>query len=161
MPRAAPRRAVLAGALAVLAAGGRAARAQPARPELAINGQVANPRTWTFQDLQALPQAIVDVAVPGAPATRFTGASLWTLLEEAAPLDATPRTRLRHTLLAQGRDGYGVALAIAELLPDFEAKTVLVAYAQDGKPLPALRLVVPGDRRGGRGVRDLVAIEVR
>jgi len=39
--------------------------------------------------------------------------------------------------------------------------TPLVAYAQDGKPLPGPRLVLPGDARAGRNVRDLVAIEVR
>jgi hypothetical protein len=38
----------------------------------------------------------------------------------------------------------------------------MVAYARDGKPLAGdrMRLVMPGDLRGGRDVSDLVAIEV-
>ena len=64
-------------------------------------------------------------------------------------------------MLARGQDGYAVALAIGELDPNFEGKQVLIAYAQDDKPLPGLRLVVPADIRGGRGVHDLAAIEVR
>ena len=50
---------------------------------------------------------------------------------------------------------------MVELDPNFEGKQVLVAYAQDGKPLPALRLVIPADAHAGRNVRDVVAIEVR
>ncbi len=92
----------------------------------------------------------------------FTGALLWAVVNAAAPADESgPRSHLQHTLLARGRDGYAVALAIGELDPEFEGKQVLVAYAQDGKKLPALRLVVPVDAKAGRSVRDLVSIEIR
>ena len=37
-----------------------------------------------------------------------------------------------------GADGYVVALAVGELDPEFEGKSVLVAYARDGKPTPGL-----------------------
>jgi hypothetical protein len=63
--------------------------------------------------------------------------------------------------MAHGRDGYVVALAIAEIDPGFEGKQVLIATTQDGKPLAAPELVVPGDRRAGRRVHDLVGIEVQ
>jgi hypothetical protein len=36
-----------------------------------------------------------------------------------------------------------------------------VALTEDDKPLAAPRLVVPGDSHFARGVRDLVALEVR
>ena len=140
--------------------------AQAAVPvELAVTGRVAHPRTLGLPDLQALPPVTVDVSHvtgQGVQTGSFTGALLWTLLEAASPEDASgPRSHLQHTLLARGRDGYAVALAIGEVDPQFEGKQVLVAYAQDGKPLPGLRLVVPLDARAGRGVRDLVGIEVR
>jgi hypothetical protein len=38
---------------------------------------------------------------------------------------------------------------------------VIVAYAEDGKPLDGLRLIVPGDKHGGRAVKDVVHIEVK
>ena len=46
---------------------------------------------------------------------------------------------------------------------DNEGKPVLLAWARDGKPMAdeALRLVVPGDRRGGRNARDVVRIALR
>ena len=83
-------------------------------------------------------------------------------MQAAQPLDAPGRgAPLQHTLLARGRDGYAVALAIGEIDPRMEGKSVLVAVARDGQPLPALRLVVPGDAHAGRSVRDLVGIEIK
>ena len=133
---------------------------------LAMTGRIEKPRSLVLADLTALPPVTVEVTRAGGQGpqqkTAYTGALLWTLVEGAEPVDeAGEHSRLRHTLLARGRDGYAVALAIGELDPGFEGKQVLVPYAQDGKPLAALRLVVPGDARGGRGVRDLVADEVR
>jgi len=151
--------------------GAHQAIAQAAAPqplpaiELSITGRVVKPRTLTLTDLQALPPVTVEIthAGPQGPQTGvFTGALVWTLLEAAVLADENgPRTRLQHGLIARGRDGYGVLLAIGELSPEFEGKQVVVAYAEGGKPLPALRLIVPADKRAGRAVRDLVAIEVR
>ena len=63
--------------------------------------------------------------------------------------------------MARGRDGYTVALSIAELDPSLEGKQVLIATARDGKPLGGLELIVPGDKRAARQVHDLLAIEVQ
>lgn len=136
-----------------------------AAPAVAITGEVRAPRTLDLAALQALPAITVEVrAAPnqGGRTTAFTGALLWPVLQAAGPVDAPGRaTQHQHTLLAQGRDGYAVALAFGEMDPHLEGKQVLLAYAQDGKPLPAPRLVVPGDSHAGRGVRDLVSVTVR
>ena len=142
---------------------GPAAAAVPI--ELAISGRVGQLRTLALADLQALPPVTVEVTYTtarGPQAATYTGALLWSLLAAAAPVDEPGRnTHLRHTLLAHGRDGYAAALAFGELDPHMAGKQVIVAYAQDGTPLPSLRLVVPGDSHAGRSVRDLVAIEMR
>jgi DMSO/TMAO reductase YedYZ molybdopterin-dependent catalytic subunit len=166
MRRAAIRRGLAAAMLAGLLAPAAPAVAQnSAPPGLAIEGRVEHPRTLALTDLTALPPATVQVEhTHGQDAQKetFTGALLWPLLTAAGPVDEPgKRTFLQHTVLARGQDGYAVALAIGELDPNFEGKQVLIAYAQDGKPLPGLRLVVPADTRGGRSVHDLVAIEVR
>jgi hypothetical protein len=72
------------------------------------------------------------------------------------------RARLRRTIMVTGRDGYTAVLALAEIDPEFEGKQVVLAYRRDGKPIDgnALRLVVPGDRRSGRSVRDVVRIDL-
>jgi DMSO/TMAO reductase YedYZ molybdopterin-dependent catalytic subunit len=92
-----------------------------------------------------------------------TGALLWSLLEQAGGLATDPRTRLRRSVAVTGRDGYVAVLALAEIDPEFEGKPVLLAYRRDGQPMGGneLRLVVPGDHRGGRSVRDVVRIELR
>ena len=59
------------------------------------------------------------------------------------------------------KDGYAVAVAFGELDPGLEGKAVLVAYEKDGEALPSLQLVVPGDARAARSVRELTEIEVR
>ena len=139
--------------------------ASPAPVELALTGVIKHPGQFSLEQLQAMPGTTVKIVRVGASATQtatYTGVLLWTLVDAAVPIDAPGlNTHLQHVLVARGRDGYGVALAIAELAPDFEGKQVLVAYAEDGKPLAALRLVVPGDTRAGRSVRDLVAVEIK
>lgn len=130
-----------------------------------MSGQVEHPRTLTLADLQALPPITLEVAHTtsrGVQRGTYTGPLLWALISAAVPVDEPGgRNRLQHTLLARGRDGYAVALSIGELHPDLGRQQVLVAYAQDGQAMPALRLVVPGDSHASRNVRDLVAIEVR
>jgi DMSO/TMAO reductase YedYZ molybdopterin-dependent catalytic subunit len=141
-----------------------------AAPAVMLSGQIRLPRILTLADLQALPPVTVELPVAAAQGPRrisCTGALLWPLLQAAAPVDEPGRaTQHRHTVLAQGRDGCAVAVAFGELDPHLEGKQVLIAYAQDGRPLPAprlpaTRLVVPGDSHAGRAVRDLVTVEIR
>ena len=132
---------------------------------IALSGKIAHPRSFALADLAALPAVTGEVpasAKPDAGTTKFTGVLLWPLLDAAGWVDLPGRkTHLQHVILARGRDGYAVALSIAELDPGFEGKQVIVATSQDGKALDAPELVVPGDRRAGRRVHDLVGIEVQ
>jgi len=154
------RAAVLAVLLAVAAP---AAAQAPAGVAIALSGKIAHPRSLAVSDLA--PAVTVEVPAsgkPDAPKTSFGGALLWPLLDAAGWVDAPGRkTHLQHVILARGRDGYAVALAIAEIDPGFEGKQVLIATTQDGKKLAAPELVVPGDKRAGRRVHDLVGIEVQ
>ena len=98
---------------------------------------------------------------PGAPGPHWSGVLLWPLLDQAGWVDLPGRkTHMQHVIMARGRDGYTVALSLAELDPNFEGKQVMVATARDGKPLGGLELIVPGDKRPARRVHDLQAIEV-
>lgn len=132
---------------------------------VAIDGDVGHPRQWTVDDLQGLPPVKVRVAYSsdhGDAESVYTGALLWSVISQAAPVDGPGKGAfLRRVILVTGDDGYAVAVASGEIDPDFENKQVLIAYAIDGKPIPqGLRLVVPGDKRAGRSVRDVARITV-
>jgi hypothetical protein len=111
----------------------------------------------------------VQVHVPfltehGTETADNTGAMLWSVLQQLGLISsANPRDWEKQTIIVTGRDGYAVVLAMAEIDPAFEGKEIVLADQVDGHPIPGsgLRLVVPGDRRGGRSVRDVVRIGVR
>jgi hypothetical protein len=73
--------------------------------------------------------------------------------------------RLRTFIVASGADGYAVVLGWSEIDPEYGAAPVFVAFDRDGQPLGEgegmARLVVPGDKRGGRHVNRLTRIKVR
>lgn len=135
-----------------------------AHAQVEITGRVAHPKTLSAEALAAEPPVMVEMTYDtekGPLHAAFKGAALWPLLQQAEVIDEPRRDRLQHTLLVRGKDGYAVALAIGEVNPNLEGKPVIIATEQDGKPLDAPRLVVPGDRHQARAVRELVGIEVR
>ncbi len=138
------------------------ARAQASVGRFEISGQVQQPASFTLESLAALPPLEVEAVREGGVRTNYVGPLLWPLLSAAGLVDAPGKnTHLQHVFIARGADGYAVAVAIGELEPGFEDKRVIIAYKQDGAPLATPRLVIPGDHKAGRAVRDLVAIEVR
>ena len=110
--------------------------------------------------LDAMPTTTV---TQGENGRHFEGPLLWTVLDRAAAVNA-PRfhDHVRQTVLLTGRDGYTAVLALGEIAPEFENKQIVIAVRLDGQPLGPdhLRIVVPGDKRGGRGVHDLVRVTV-
>jgi Oxidoreductase molybdopterin binding domain len=114
------------------------------------------------EQLPAIEQKMSFLTGHGPEQATYTGALLWSVLERAEMLGGDRRTHLRRTITVTGRDGSTAVLALAEVDPEFEGKKVLLAYRRDGQPMDghALRLVVPGDRHGGRSVRDVVRIDL-
>ena len=83
------------------------------------------------------------------------------------PLDTATLARLpaaRATLTAHGQSHVCSGVWLAELDSKLGNRSVLVAHACDGKALAAadgpLRLVVPGEARAARSVRQLQALRV-
>jgi hypothetical protein len=154
------RRAALSALLLAFVTG--PASAQVPAGQITITGRVEQPATYLVRGLTTMPAVQVQGTVEDGALSTFVGPLLWPLITAARPIDETERGgHLQHVLFARGADGYAVAIAIAEIDPSFEGKPVVIAYKQDGALLPVPRLVVPGDRRAGRNVRDLVAVEVR
>ena len=115
-----------------------------------------------LEQLPAIEEKVSFLTARGLEQATYTGALLWSVLERVQMLVGDRRARLRRTIVVTGRDGYAAVLALAEIDPEFEGKQVLLAYRRDSQPIDghALRLVIPGDRHGGRSVRDVVRIEL-
>lgn len=91
------------------------------------------------------------------------GPLLWEVLVASGAVDpAKPAGQVRGIVRVTGADGYTAAFVLAELSPEFAARPVQLALAIDGAALPpeGLRLIVPGEKRGGRSVRDVIRIDV-
>jgi DMSO/TMAO reductase YedYZ molybdopterin-dependent catalytic subunit len=71
---------------------------------------------------------------------------------------------LAKYLLVKAADDYMVTFSLPEVDPEFTDQTVLLAVKADGKPLAKgegpFRLVVPGDKKQSRWVREISMIRV-
>jgi DMSO/TMAO reductase YedYZ molybdopterin-dependent catalytic subunit len=136
-----------------------------------LTGQVKAPGELKLADLQAFPKTSVTTnpqSGHGALGTHtYTGALLYDLIQKAqVVVDASRKNDiLRKVVLVTGTDGYSVAVSLGEISPRFAGKKILVAYEEDGKPLPGAdgfaRLIVPGDTLAGRYVSNIAKIEVK
>lgn len=140
-------------------------------PTVQVRGLVGSPRTFTLDDLKALPAETVQVsymAGQGTDGASFTGTRLLNVLDAAGgatlPNDIN-NARLRVTIMVTSADGYQVAFGWGELDPEFGAAPILLAYARDGQPMGEkqgmARVIVPGDKRGGRYASMVKSIELR
>jgi DMSO/TMAO reductase YedYZ molybdopterin-dependent catalytic subunit len=99
----------------------------------------------------------------GEQQNEWTGPLLWDVLVASGAVDrAKPAEQVHLSVRVTGADGYVAVVALAEIAPQFANRPIQIADRMNGTPLPdrALRLVVPGDRRGGRSVRDVVRIDI-
>ena len=132
-----------------------------------LDGKVKHAQRLTVDMLRKLPAERVEVAFQtghGMEKSSYTGVLLWALLDEAGGIDDPAKgAELRHTITITGRDGYMVAISTGEIAPVFGGKPAMIAYERDGRELSdtGLRIVMPGDKHGGRYVRDVAEIEVK
>jgi DMSO/TMAO reductase YedYZ molybdopterin-dependent catalytic subunit len=146
----------------------------PAQATLAVSGDVSAPATLTQAQIQALPATTQTVAFQsgtGAQTHVYTGASLWTLLNQVG-ISVNPAVKndvLAKYVIATGADNYRSLFAMGEVSPDFGNRGNQVVYAETvngvSGALPStdgpLRVTAPGDVKGGRYVSNLVKLDVR
>jgi DMSO/TMAO reductase YedYZ molybdopterin-dependent catalytic subunit len=138
----------------------------PAAPALLVQRTVQASHMMPADRIGALKPITQNVSFTtghGEQQVEWTGPTLWDVLAASGALESVkvgeqPRLAVRVT----GADGYSAVIALAEIAPQFAGRPVQLADHMNGAPLPdnALRLVVPGDRRGGRSVRDVVRIDI-
>ncbi|MGW5364409.1 molybdopterin-dependent oxidoreductase [Actinopolymorpha pittospori] len=137
------------------------------RVTLLVDGAVNQPGRLSVADLARLPRQRITVTFrsgSGSQTHTYTGPRLVDVLDKVQPRfdPAIKNDKLRHVVTATGSEGYRAAVAWGEIDADFEAKNVLVALTEDGRPAAdgRPRLVVPGDLHGGRYVSGLVQLHL-
>ncbi|GAB3641844.1 molybdopterin-dependent oxidoreductase [Spirosoma arcticum] len=134
---------------------------------LTISGEVTKPLTLQAADLKAMPHTDVTATDRDGKEHRYSGVSLFDLLRQAgATLGGELRGKnLTKYIVVRAIDGYEVLFALPEIDPDFATRTILLADSVDGTTLPTgvgpYRIVVPGEKKPARWVREVKAIEIR
>jgi hypothetical protein len=142
------------------------AAAQEASLNVALVGLEGQQSTLTMQELDALPRVKISANEHGALHV-FEGALLGDVLAKVgAPAGKAIRGKeLADVVVIEARDGYKVALGLAETDAMMRTDRVILADRMDGLPLAAdkgpFQLVVEGDLRPARAVRMVSAIRVQ
>ncbi len=132
-------------------------------------GAVTSGGSVTVADLQSLPAQTVEVDFQSGQGDQhhaYTGVLLWDVLNQAGiVVDENVKNDILHFyVLITASDGYQVVISLGEIDPGFGNHPYLLAWDEDGAPLEGdagpLRLVLPGDVKGGRYVSGIASIEI-
>lgn len=120
------------------------------------------PRELSVVQIASL-KPITQQAAIGNTDRSWTGPLLWDVLVAAGAVDpAKPVDAVHLGVRVMGADGWTAVFGLAELSPEFAGKPIQLADQMNGAPIQGqgVRLIVPGEHRGGRSVRDVVRIDV-
>jgi DMSO/TMAO reductase YedYZ molybdopterin-dependent catalytic subunit len=130
-----------------------------------VGGEIVRHEHLSREDIAKLPHVKVHASAHGVEGD-FDGVPLIEILRAAG---APTGEALRGPALAlyvriTAADGYRAVFALGELDPSTGNRGAILADAKDGKPLDdkdgPLRVIVPGDRRPARWVRQVIAIDL-
>jgi hypothetical protein len=132
-----------------------------------LTGEVQDSMTHDEESLGALPHSIENVTFltkTGPQSGSFQGVLLWDLLKKAGIKSDPSRDGQFQYVEVTATDCYQVVLALGEINPGFGGEQVLVADGENGAPLGSdtgfARLIVPGDKFGGRDAFWIKTIKV-
>jgi hypothetical protein len=151
--------------LAHLQSQGTPASAPQPAVSLALRGLDGRERAVSAADLSRLARHDTTVSAHDVKG-RYSGVALMDVLAliDAPRADSLRGRSLATYVLVEAADGYRVLFSIAELESGFTDRVVILADQKDGRPLPATegpyRLIVPGEKRPARRVRQVVRISL-
>jgi len=141
------------------------ALSQAPPPTLTVHGISASTATFSPSDLAKLPVQSVTATDHGTPVT-FEGVLLSDVLAKVrTPTgEAFNKTVASYYVIAEAHDGYRAIFSWAEVDPSFTDRKVYIVTKRDGKALSErdgpFELIVPGEKRYSRWVRQLKTIRV-
>jgi DMSO/TMAO reductase YedYZ molybdopterin-dependent catalytic subunit len=137
-----------------------------ATPWLTIGGEVAKPVSLMAADLAKLPRQTARVTNQDGKEVTYEGFALVDVLKLAGVEFGTmlKGNSLGLYVVAEAADKFRVVFALPELDPAFTDRVIIIADKQNGAPLDPgqgpLRLVVPGEKRPARWVRQVSSLVV-
>ena len=138
-----------------------------AQTVLTVTGEVTKPLTLQAADLKAMAHTQVTGKDRDGKEHQYAGILVVDLLKQAG---ATVGGELRGEnltkyVIIKAIDGYEVLFALPELDTEFATRSSILADSVDGSPLGAgvgpYRIVVPGEKKPARWIREVKSIEVR
>ncbi|WP_158543507.1 molybdopterin-dependent oxidoreductase [Dyella solisilvae] len=134
-------------------------------PEVRVSAPGHAPLALDAGALAAMPHVSVTAAAHDEPPSEWRGVPLREILLRAgAPLDKPLHGRdLASFVRITASDHYQVVFALAELDPTLGHAQAMLVDQRNGQPLAGdgpYRLLVPGEQRPARWVRNVTAIEV-
>lgn len=131
-----------------------------------LTGIGSTPIVLTPETVAGLPPVEMDVSYQtskGPAGGKFSGVLFWDVLKANKAFEGLDHNaELAKTFVVTARDGYVIAFSVGEIHPDFGNTRMMLADRMDGKVFEGgFRIIVPGDTRGARNVRDVVKIELR
>jgi len=136
------------------------------KPFFTVEGTVLRSLKLTQDELSKLKQTEVKAKDKDNKEHVYKGVRLVDVLDSAG---VTLGKQLRGEnlvkyILIRAADGYEVIFSLPEVDPEFTSQTILLAYEEDGKPLPKgegpFRMIVPNDKRPARWIREVTTIKV-
>jgi hypothetical protein len=133
--------------------------------QITVQNEAGKSVVFSKSDIEALPHVKVSARM-GESSANFEGVSVKAILEKAGVEfgESLRGKRLASYLLVEAADSYRVVIALPELDPAFSDKQIVLAFAEDDKPLDAksgpYRLVIPDEKRMARWVRQVTALKV-
>jgi DMSO/TMAO reductase YedYZ molybdopterin-dependent catalytic subunit len=133
-----------------------------------VTGAVASPIVLSLKDLQAMSRSTLTMRVLDLDGKRrvhfFTGPLFSDVISLARPTTSTGVDMATHAYaLVTGMNGASAIIAFAEFHRDYNAKRIILAYEEDGGPLPGsgiAQLIVPEDATQGRFIIGVTTIEI-
>jgi DMSO/TMAO reductase YedYZ molybdopterin-dependent catalytic subunit len=133
---------------------------------LSVGGEVPRPLKLTAPEFARHPRRTLRAKDHEGKDADFEGVPLVELLKSSGVKFGQDLRgpALATYLVVEAADGYRAVFALPELDPAFSDRVILLADRRDGKPLAAkegpLRVVVPGEKRHARWVRQVTALKV-
>ena len=133
---------------------------------LSVGGEVAHPLKLSAADLTKLPRQTVSAKEHDGTTATFEGVALVEVLRLAG-VEFGEKLRgksLALFLVVEAADGYRAVFALPELDSAFTDHVIILADRRNGKALSDAegqwRIVVPGEKRQARWVRQVVALTI-